>query len=308
MPQVVKQTAKPAVKAPSPNGSILSQAIPVSELVESYIKLVIYGQNRVGKTSLACDFPKPLLLVAFEPNKTGGAQSVKKVKGVTYLKITSSDGALKLADELSRDTTFKTHVLDGATSLQDILLQEILGVATLPEMLKFKAVSGDQYRARSEKLREVLRPFLNLNAHTVVLAKEKDHNPPKGDEIWEGYGKRKVAPKIDEMRVESFFAADVGSATAGWLHDACDYIARLYLAKKIKVTQQEVVVGNEKQTITTEEDTGKVVHRLRTLYHPNYAAGFRSCNPSKVPEYIELPEGGDYNGKAFALIKAVIDG
>lgn len=264
--------------------------VPVDQVFDDFIKMVVYGQNRVGKTTLACGWPKPLLLIAMEPNNTGGALSVKKIPGVEYIRIKTSKDALKLAQELKDDRTFKTHVVDQATSYQDIILMEILDLPAVPEQLNWGMVDRDQYRQRSEKTREALRPFLNLPAHTVVIAKERDHNPPDKDkpEILRGF------------QIESYLASDLGGATVGWLHDACDYIGRLYLEKEIVKRRIEATQAGKKIVTEREEETGKIVRRLRTLYHPNYAAGFRSCNPEKVPEFIEDP--------TFAKIYKIIKG
>ena len=270
---------------------LLDRAVPVSELADDFIKMVIYGENRVGKTTLACQFPKPLLLVAMEPNKSGGARSVKKVPGVSYLRVDNSLDAVTLARQIAaRGYPYKTVVVDSATSYQDIILKEILGLSHLPEQLNWGTVSRDQYRERSEKTREALRPYLDLECHVVVTAKQRDHNPPKDDK-----------PEITrKQQHESFFAADLGGATVGWLHDACDYIGRLYVDKETVVQERKVTL-NGKTTLKREEvETGRVVRRLRTMYHPNYAAGFRSCDPDKVPEYIEEP--------TYDKIQAVIDG
>ncbi len=252
--------------------------------------MVIYGANRVGKTTLACQFPKPLLLISFEPNRTGGALSVRKVPGVKYVRITSSRQALQLAEELKNDRVYKTHVLDTATSYQDIILQELMNLSAVPEQLDWGTVSRDIYRERSEKTREALRPFLNLPVHTVVCAKEKDHNPPD-----------KEKPKILRgLQLESYLAADLGGATVGWLHDCCDYIGRLYLDKEIKVRKYKTKVAGKEVEREEEIETGKIVRRLRTMYHTNVAAGFRSCDPERVPEYIEDP--------TWEKIEAVIRG
>jgi hypothetical protein len=277
----VNKTQQPSqasrVQIPKRQGSILARAVPVEQIDTDFIKFVLYGQNRVGKTTLACQFPKPLLLVSFEPSQSGGATSVKKVQGVTYIRITTTEDALRLADELKSDTTFKSHVLDTATSYQDIILQEILKLPAVPEQLNWGMVSRDQYRERSEKTKEALRPFLNLKAHTVICAKERDHNPPD-----------KEKPKILRgFQAESFFASDLGGATVGWLHDACDYIGRLYIDKEVAVrTTKNRVTGADEQE---EYETGRTVRRLRTMYHPNFAAGFRSCDPESVPEFIDNP-------------------
>lgn len=294
MPSVSKQlpSKKPSTQV---NGSILSRGIAVEELQEDYLKFCIYGQNRVGKTTLACMFPKPLLLICFEPSMSGGAKSVKKIAGVTYLQIKTLKEATQLAKELKNDRTYKTHVLDSATSYQDIILQEILDLPEVPEQLNWGLVSRDQYRERSEKTREALRPFLNLQANTIVLAKERDHNPPDRDK-----------PKmLRGFQVESFFASDLGGATVGWLHDACDYVARLYMEKETveKITMLNVN-GKQKERREVVE-TGKVVRRLRSMYHPNFAAGFRSENPEAVPEYIEANTPQEMYEKTMKVIRGI---
>lgn len=280
MPQITRQkpvaaTRKPVAKA----GSVLSRAFPISEIEDDFIKMMVYGINRIGKTTLACQWPKPLLLIAFEPAKSGGAKSVKKIPGVELLKITNMKDAVKLAAELKDDTTFKTHVLDSVTSLQDLILMQILDLPELMEQNGWGKVSRDDYRERSEQTREALRPFLNLNAHTVLIAKERDHNPPDKDK-----------PSILRgQQLESFFAADLGGATVGWLHDACDYIARLYVEKETKEITTSHKIAGKVHTKTELVETGRNVRRLRTMLHPNYAAGFRSENPKAVPEYINDP-------------------
>ena len=300
MPTITKQVANPK-KQPSQNGTILSRAVPVQELQDDFINIVIYGQNRVGKTTLACGnpeipgsgFPKPLLLISFDPGLAGGARSVKRIPGVTFLHITSSNDARQLAVELRGDTTFKTHVIDTVTSCQDMVLTELLGLEDVPVQLNWGIVSQETYRERSEKTREVLRPFADLRAHTVFLAQEKDHNPPEGrNKLTKG------------LRLESFMAADLGQATVKWMHDRCDYIGRLYVDKETKTIKKTSVIGNGalKKTVVKEEEveTGRTVRRLLTQLQTNFAAGFRSENPSKVPLYIEEP--------TFAKILAVIQG
>jgi hypothetical protein len=272
----------------------LSQAIDVAELQDDHLKFVIYGQNRVGKTTLACQFPKPLLLISFEPAKTGGAKSVKNVPGVRYLRVTSLRQAQELAQELKADRTYKTHVLDTATSYQDLILQELLDLDALPEQLNWGTVSRDVYRERSEKTREGLRPFLNLDAHTVVCAKERDHNPPDRDK-----------PKmLRGSQPESFFASDLGGATVGWLHDVCDYVCRLYVEKEV-VTKTEKVRNAKGKLVERQydEETGRQVRRLRTMLHPNYAAGFRSERPAEIPEFVQADSPEEMYNKVMVLIR-----
>lgn len=312
MPSIQKQVpSKPAAPVASiSSGGILGTAIPATQLKELYIKLCLYGRNRVGKTTLACQFPKPLLLISFEPSETGGAISVSQMEGVHYIRVASkplidpktkkleavagSKKALTLANELHAYNPFATVVVDTATSFQDIILQELMGLSKIPEMLSWGLVSEEQYRDRSSKTREALRPFLDLPCHVVICAQERDHNPPKG---------REEGSKLTRgMQGESFMAADLGGATVKWLHDACGYIGQLYEDEKMEERVTESTINKETRVVRTMVGTGKRVRRLRTLYHPNYAAGFRSSNPDAVPEYIE---GGSPREMYDKLMKVV---
>lgn len=295
--------------------SMLSLAMNASEIEDELIKICIYGQNRVGKTTLACTFPKPLLLLSFEPNRTGGAQSIKNIPGVKVIRVKvkrekhdppntiyGSESVFQLIEDLKNDTIIKSVAIDTVTSYQDLFLQEILGLSSLPEQLAFGSITSDQYRQRSERVKEGLRPFLNLNKHTILLGKEKDHNPPKEEKVSEKTGKIQpdMRPRfLRGMQHESFVATDLGGGAVQWLHDACDYIGRLYVAKEVRSETTKVTIGKETKDVTHEYETGNLVRHLRTLYHPNFAAGFRSSNPSAIPEFIEEP--------TYEKIKEVID-
>ena len=290
MPSVEKQNPKQVVR-PQNNGSILSGAIPVEQVENRFINMVLYGINRVGKTTLACQFPKPLLLISFEPGTSGGSASVRKVQGVHFVRITKKADAIALARELRTDKVYKTHVLDTCTSLQDSILQELMGLEDAPAVqLNWGTVPEDYYRERSEQAKEVMRFFRDLPAHTVFVAQEKDHNPVKEE-------RNRL---VRGPRLESFFAADLGSATVKWMHDACDYVGRLYLAPEVKETVVERVVNGVKKQFKNQVETGKWVRRLQTMFTPPFFAGFRSATPGMVPEFIHEP--------TFEKILKVING
>jgi hypothetical protein len=303
---VTKQLPKDQVRKPSANGSMLARAVPVAELDWSeWYSVLIYGTNRVGKTTLACQFEKPVALVSFEPSPfTGGAVSVKKMAGVDHflvipstaeerwpkgrqLPVVGTMGAVQLAEELMEDERYKTVVLDGGTSLQDVALCELMDLPELPAQMKvarskddrsWGVATSDNYMDRSAKAKEVLRKFLNLRKHRVILCKERDHNPPRDEK-----GNVRRDKLTRGLTLESFVAADLGQATAGWLMDACDCVCRLYLAEEIK-TEEYLVAGVKTMQ---EVGTGKMVRRLLTQLHTNFAAGVRSASPDNVPEFVE---------------------
>ena len=296
MPQVTQQ--KIARPTPTARTGILAKAVAVEDMARAPLKILLYGSNRVGKTTLACQFAKPLLLVSFEPIQTGGAESVRKVVGVHVLRegrdFTKTQGTVELARELKAGKHgYATVVLDSASTMQDMVLREILDLPAVPDQMSWGMVGSDGYRQRSEKTREVLRPFLDLDVDTIILAKEKDHNPPKEERVNEKTGKVQpdMRPKfLRGVEQASFIAADLGGATTGWLQDACDCVARLFVEEEVKTTTMTMNKGKpNEQDVVTHTPTGRFIRYLRMGYHPNYAAGVRSCDPDCVPEVLPNP-------------------
>jgi hypothetical protein len=300
MPEISKRKAGgPTNGTPAKAGSVLASAVDVADIQDDYIKMLLYGQNRVGKTTLACQFPKPLLLISFEPAKSGGARSVKRVPGIRYVKVESTVGADQLAGEL-RGADFATHVLDGAGHLERMHMADVLGLTEqeMSEQLGRAAhggISRDQYTDRTERTKNQLKKFLNLQAHTVIICREKDHSPPRDQ----------YQPRIlRTVQVESFVASDLSGGTVGWLHDTCDFVCRLYVEKEV-VTKTEKVRNAKGKLVERQydEETGRQVRRLRTMLHPNYAAGFRSERPAEIPEFVQADTPEEMYNKMMALIR-----
>ena len=277
MPSITKQHPTKVVKKQT--GSILNRARPVAEMRAEYTRMVCYGDNRVGKTTFGCTWPKPLLLVSYEPAEAGGAESVTDVDGVEVLQLKTRDEMLQFCEEMKDGSPFKTHVLDTGTSFQDALLCGILGLEKLPEQMAFGAVKKEQYFARADQTKECLRKFMSLPANTLVLNKEKDHRPRDKDAV-------DMTPKlVAGLKLDSFIASDLGGSTVGWLHDVCPYICRLYLADKEETTEKSMGNGAK---IKKTEVIGKE-RRLLMQLQPNFAAGFRAPTRIQVPDYLSEP-------------------
>ena len=313
MPTVTKQRPLPSANGPppvlGPPDSMLSRGVPVARvsmpLPRTYL---FYGINRVGKTSLACQFPRPLALVSFEPSPfTGGATSVVKIPGVTYYKVVPSTAvgrapdlpglipgtmaAMRLAEELAEDfmsgrKMFKTVVVDGGTSVQDVALCELMDLPELPAQMKvakskedrsYGVATSENYMDRSAKAKEILRKFLNVPTTVVILAKERDHNPPKDDK-----GNVRRDKLTRGLQLESFVAPDLGQATTGWLMDACQCMCRMYVADETKIERYNVNGQIQEQVI----GTGKMTRRLLLQLQTNFAAGVQCANPD-LPDWVE---------------------
>jgi hypothetical protein len=295
----VRQSFPPPPTAPVNGfreGSILSTGIPIGDVAEFAVHMLLYGVNRIGKSTLACQFPKPLALVNCDVRENGSAQSVKGNDGVTYFRVTSGTRIEQLGRELQEDAHFKTVVIDDGTGLEQWVLAEVCGWRETINMNRWGKVSQDQYTERSERMRRHLRPFFDLTGKNVVLiANERDHNKKEGE-------RRSLTKRRHE---ESFFAAAMGDATTLWAQGCCPYICQLYLDRE---TVQRPIFNDGKpvmrdgKQVFVEEETGRQVRRLRTQLDINYAAGF--CSPlGTVPPFIQADSPREMFDKMWSLIR-----
>lgn len=287
MPVIPTKQSPP--KPTSPNGTIsaakpgnfLSRLKPVSQIVDETMSVLIYGRNRIGKSRLASEFPKPMVYLSLEPSKTGGAKSLPKVPGLEVEVVQNSVDLMGFANDLTNEKHgFKTVVLDSASSMEKFILQEVMGWDEPAEQLrvgKSSPVQTEHYTDRSERMKKLVRPFLNLNMNCVILANEKDHNPPSNE------GGVRKSSFSRGMQQESYFAADTGAGMARWLMDSCDYILQMLMDAEVKTEMVEMIAGQPKRAVETP--TGKLIRRLRLGYHPNYAAGGRSDRA--LPDFID---------------------
>lgn len=201
------------------------------------------------------------------------------MQGVTFLKLENTADVSQLVKELEGHNPFKTVVVDSTTSLERIVLAEILKQPSVIDMMDPKVIgmgnAGQSiYMERADRMIKILKPYLDLPCHTILTAKEKDHNPNKED---------KRSKMVRGQQDESFFGPDMGGATANWLKDACE-IMQLSVQKEVVV--KRVKVGDD--VIERMEETGRNIRRLRIVAHANYAAGLR-CEHADIPEFIDEP-------------------
>lgn len=271
MPRVEKQLPnnKPVVKRPSKTGSIWDRAIPVQDVPSKGMHINVYGRYGSGKTSFACTFPKPLLLLGFED----GTDSVKEVDGVTFVLAENTAELKDLADE-AVGRGFRTVVLDTATSLQDLILKELLRLDKIPVQLSWGMVTKDQYRQRSEKCKEFMRLFTDLPINVVILGHEKNHTS-KDDE---GGG--------DSELLTPFVATSIGKSACEWLNNNVNHICQTYVREGF--TEREMRVGQN--TTKIKQATGKPEFCLRTQRgHGTYAAKIRADKNIEIPDVIVNP-------------------
>jgi hypothetical protein len=324
MPKVIQQAPppKPALNGaglPVPKqGSALSMT---TEVETAYFRLLIYGRSGVGKTTLAVQAAARrgrLALLSFDPSQTGGARSALNVPNVTpYLisgrPVRRSNGTLEpwcgsaklmaIADEMwqhfkAGQRPFETVVIDGLTSAGYIFLQEVLGVDPddVPAILKYGKVGQDKYTERAEKIIMHFRRFTDMPCNVIIIAHERDHNPPK-DEKNRVIGSKLMRDVINDYapaQQGSWWGPDAGGASCLWSQNACEFTCQLYQDEMYNEYTPPGVQMADGQAMPGQNQmipTGKYIRRLRMAYHPNYAARVQAPL-GVVPDYIqaERPE------------------
>ena len=264
MPTVTKQTRRGTRRK---SNGVVDRIKPV-HLQEKKDTINIYGVSGTGKTTLACTYPKPLLLIGCED----GTRSVHKMKGVDFIRVTSSSEVGEVVEHIREEGKYSTAVLDTATSMQALVLQEILGLEELPTQSSWGLASRDQYGQCALQTKELLRHILRLAedniAHAVVLAQERTFGAEGDGEL--------IAPTV---------MSSLTGSTVGWLNPECDYIVQTF--KREGIIKKKTKAGGK--TIVREVSTGKIEYCLRTGPHPIYLTKFRLPRGMDLPEFVIDP-------------------
>ena len=268
MPVVKKQSFRSAK-----GSNVLSRIQPVS-MGTCGLKVNVYGRSGTGKTTFACTFPKPLLIIGAED----GTRSVHNVPGVEFVQVTSSTEVSELAQHVQEKARWKTVVLDSASSLQDIILKEILGLEELPAQKSWGLATRDQWGQCAIQAKEHLRSLLNLSCNVVVLAQEREFNTETEGDL-----------------LMPFVGSALTPSVTGWLNPACDYIVQTFLREQ--TSEKTLKLGGKVKKV--QQKTGRVDYCLRCGPDPVYTTKFRLPKGTALPKIIVDP---DYS-KMFELVQ-----
>ncbi len=127
---------------------------------------LLYGASGTGKTRLACQFPRPLVL-ACDPGSYGGMLSGAKY-GPKYVLIQTYQQYLAILPQLKQDAgkEFDTLVVDSLTYFQRITMYDILSRSG-KELPRF-----EDWGLCQERLRNLLMVLSALPCNFVVTAVE----------------------------------------------------------------------------------------------------------------------------------------
>lgn len=270
------------VAAPAQPG-ILSRIRPVNQLSLSAMKVSLYGRAKTGKTRLMASFPKPVLIIGAED----GTESIRTMKDVDFVQVCvhgnepqkRPDGTevpfiyLTQLSELMNalpTSKYKTVGIDTASSLQDLILCDILGIVKLPAQKHWGLASREQYGECSLRTKTILRSAMESGLNAVITAHERNFK--------------------DDGNDHSLIIPTIGSAlqpaVANWLNGAVDYVCQTFIRQGVIVTYAEAIKG---QPPTRTEEPGKPEYCLRVGPHAVYMTGFRLSPGVELPEAIADP-------------------
>ena len=238
-----------------PSLSLEDRIKDVSE-VQTGDTVLIHGRSGTGKTTLACSFPKPLLLLDIMDQ---GTDSVSDVKGVKVLEVTHFDDLDAVYWFLRENEGFKTVVLDTVTQLQDLAIQKVKEMRGVdPEAPMSKQMWGET----SGLMKKVVYNFRDLarehGINVVFIAQPRTIVEETYDE--EGQIDPEVGPAVQP-------------AVAKALGAAVKFIIYTYIREVVKQKK-----GKLKR---------KMEYRARLGPHPYYLTKVRSPKTSKVPDSIK---------------------
>lgn len=242
------------------------------------IKISIYGKAKTGKTTLWATFPKPILALICSGGKRPG--ELRSIDTPEYHKtidpklLSHSEDLPKLLESAG---DYKTIVLDHASSLQDLVLKETIGLSDVPLALyraagrgeSWSVVSRQQYGQVAIQMKEMLRAILDLTeCNKVIIAQEREFNTEDSGELLAPYVGSAVTPSV-----------------VGWLNPAVDYICQTFIRGKTK--ERKSTIG--KKSVTRQQRVKGVDYCLRTGPHDAYITGFRVPKGTVLPEVIIDP-------------------
>lgn len=204
--------------------------------------ILIYGDNGIGKTRLACsasEVPElsPVMYLGLEE----GTQSVKEMyPDLDTLEIYTLREFQSIFDDLyaQRGAGYKTIIVDNATEEQKIGLEHFFGInkdrpATSFTEFKLGAYNDSSWNWSSEQMRKSVRYFRRLPVAIIFTAWERDFSKPDSS-------RRDIRPA---------FTPAVARELPGLFNDVYYY----HMEKRVRKIQTE-----KTDTCVAKDRTGKL--------------------------------------------------
>jgi len=157
--------------------------LKATELPERKLRILIYGEAGVGKTTLLSTLPRPLLVIDFE---SGADIRLKGEDEVYIAEVGSREDLKKLLTEIDKfPVKFESVAFDGFSIFIDRLLRDIVEKRKRAGKLKGDSPGFYEWGQLSSQAREIVLGLLKNNSHVVLTALSKTKTDPETGEVRE---------------------------------------------------------------------------------------------------------------------------
>lgn len=161
----------------------IMQRISRPEQISTYLKVMLYSEPGVGKTTLAATAPNPLVI---DVERGTRVLANKDVDILEFVSIEQVEKVIEYA--VKGDPAFvkyDTFVFDSLSEMQRRMLDQQLGKASKAIGTAVYKADWPMYGENTQRLRSLMSRFRDLNKHIVVTAQAKqDKDESSGIVMW----------------------------------------------------------------------------------------------------------------------------
>jgi len=219
-------------KALSTKGERVARRIKSVDEANKFVKILVYGKNKKGKTRFAATGPECLIIDIDEEGTRSATGS-----GADVLEVSQFDDVGHIFWWLKAGNhEYETVVLDTVTALQAAAMRKVLGESEDRDPTREVATPDRRTYGRANQLvKQLLLDFRNLKMHVIFLAQERD---VKDDEDEES---------------STFHTVDLPPGTRATALGSVGIIGRIYL-REVKVKGQKRPEWEARMLVGPHED------------------------------------------------------
>lgn len=230
--------------------------MPVKEL-PMVLSALFYGRSGTGKTTLACTFPGPILLLDFRER---GTDSVYDVEDLDIINITDWD----LVDPVfwyikNHVTKYKTVVIDQVSAMQDLCQAKVMQEEEKTQM------SQRLFGEVSNRMKTWLLNYRDLTDDGINV-------------VFLAHDRQSSTESEDDEQIDPSIGARLMPSVAGTLNGAVKVIGNTYIRERFGPRDKE-----------TKKRERNVDYGIRVGPHGVYVTKIRALKGTDVPESILDP-------------------
>lgn len=238
------------------------------------IKMLVYGQPGIGKSTMALSAPNPVLF-----DFDGGVQRVNVAFQCPTLQVKSWEEALQALDELKGgEVDCKTIVIDTAGKMLDFMSDFIMRNDSKMRM-RDGSLSLKGYGARKVMFQNFLREVAMMGKNIVFVAHEREEKDGETKIVRPEIGGSSAGDLMKELDLVGYVQAVGSDRTVYWTPQEKFYAKNTC---NLPAWQKIPVIVDEKGNVTQANDT------LQKVF------GYYEANVKKIEEtrkrYNELLE------------------